>query len=227
MHNPPTDTSKITEKIVTKNDLITVGCAAPLAHRVLLPTDDRDPANITPTAAAPVRSMSRAQKLLAALGVGVAMGTMAVSGWESPGQSTSLRLDPVGRSSVTETAPVKNTSTAPAKIATAKAAVKEAQAALTLAEVDVDRADINLQTFKTDYERYQNLPTDKAVNRHRLAKARVAYNFAKTQKSHALYGFKQAQAQLNAAEIGVAHIQSQLARVLPNRARDRVKDRQM
>jgi hypothetical protein len=220
MQNPITNTAKIDARIVTDRDLTTVSTSL---------LDNRDPVKTVPVAA-----MSRWQKSLAVISVGVGMTMMAVTTVEYPGQATFRRsLDrqppqaiPVlaRQFSSRETAPTNvtpldrslavATGSNPerdreARIATAQAAVAESKVALALSQADVAQAHINVQTFKNDYDRHQDLFKSGAVNSQKLVRARIAYDFAKRQKSHAVDGLKQVQVQLNAAAANVAKVQAQ------------------
>lgn len=152
--------------------------------------------------------------------------TLSASAIELNANSAKLATRP----STSERKTDRKNASSTARLATARAAVKEAKAAIALSRVHVEQADLNLQTFKNNYVRYRNLHKNSAAapveHRERLESARVAYNFATTQKSHALHGLKQAQAQLTVAEAGVAQVRSQLAQAMPNtRACERARNR--
>jgi hypothetical protein len=228
-----TNTSNLTKKIVTEKDAITVGVnRSPV---------DRDPEHPVPASMPPVRSTSRWKKLILLLGLG-----FGVSMFEYREQSIDAHQASFGRSIYVDTQQPQvklapsiglnmtsaqlaaspttsgktnrgDASLAAAKIATATAVVKEAKSALALSRIHVEQAEVNLETFTNNYVRTQNLHRRSAVDRHQLEQARVAYNFATTQKSHALHGLKQAQSQLTVAEVDVARVRSQLAQAIPNR----------
>jgi hypothetical protein len=166
------------------------------------------------------------------LGLGIMM--MGVGAIEYSGQSTALRQATFGASidrqpAITRTAaPTKTTPTdrslivansgstdrqtagnTPNRVQIAQAALEDAKVALALSQADVEQADINIQTFKTEYDRHQELHKRGDIDRQKLATAKKAYDFAQHQKSYALHGLKQAKIQLAAAEIGVEKARSQ------------------
>jgi hypothetical protein len=176
------------------------------------------------------------KKILTAILVGLGTTTVAISTIEQPGKSTAIQPARLGHSidrqpAITgAAAPTKTTppdlrviaanststdrqpaaaSTAPDRVKIAQAALEEAQVALALSQADVEQADINIQTFKTEYDRHQELHRRGAIDRQKLARAKKAYDFAHHQKSYAIHGLKQVKLQLAAAEIGVDKARSQ------------------
>jgi hypothetical protein len=241
MHNFIPNTSKLDEKIVAKRDPMTLSIDSPPENRDIL-----DPESVTME---PVKSPSRWKQLLLAIGVGLSVSSFDYRESNSPDEdpfgrsidrpqlqalsaSAGLNVNSAklaARPSTTDrNTDRKNASTAAARLTTAQAAVTEAKAAIALSRVHVEQADLNLQTFKSKYFRDRNLSKNSAAappeHRKKLERARVAYNFATTQKSHALHGLKQAQAQLAVAEAGVDKVRSQLAKAIPKRKCDRAKN---
>jgi hypothetical protein len=237
MDNSIANSSKVDKKIGTERDLIT--------HRDAAPSAERDATTTAPV----TRSISRRTKLLAALGVGAGAITIAVSLLDYPDPAPApkpsqrfqkQRVLVASMSRANETLADRavrsptidrqldlvraDATTAPSKMVKAKAAVKEAKTALSLSQAHVEQAQINLQTFKKNYERHQDLHKRNAVNFQQLEQSQVAYNFATTQKSHALHGLKQAQTQLTAAEVSLDRVRSQLAQATPERTCDRSKN---
>ena len=217
MQNPITNTAKIDDRIAMARDSTTVSTS---------PLDNQDAVKT-----APVTAMSRWQKPLAVISVGVGMTIMAVTTVEYPGQATfgrSIERQPPQaipvlarqfssrETATTNLTPPHGSLTVAtdrnlerkreARLATAQATVAESKAALALSQADVAQAHINVQTFKNDYDRHQDLFKSGVVNSQKLVQARIAYDFAKRQKSHAIDGLKQVQAQLNAAAANVAKV---------------------
>jgi hypothetical protein len=243
MDNSITNANKVDRNSTTERNSTTRGEATPSVDR-------SDATTIAPVTKHSVRS-SRRKKLFAALGIGVGAIAIAVSTWQYPDEpapapkpskrfqqqrvvlvstSQSANLTLADRSIGSPTSdrqpdlePAEAPS-APTKILRAIAAVKEAKTALTLSQSHVAQTEINLQTFKNNYERHQDLHRRNAINRQQLEQSQVAYNFATTQKSQALHGLKQAQTQLTAAEVKLDRVRSQLAQATPNRACNRAKN---
>ncbi len=187
-----------------------------------------------------VHQMSRWKKPLMSISVRLAITTVAVSTIEYPSHSTAIhpatlgskidrlqpseiatsvskpKLTPVDRPFPVATMVAIHSgdreaaSTAVDRRDAAKAAVKDAKLALALSQADVAQARINTQTFKQDYDRYQDLSKRGLVNPQQLARAKHIYNFAKLQNSYALHGLKIVQSQLAAAEVDAANGTSDL-----------------
>jgi hypothetical protein len=210
MQNAPNNPSQADEKIVREQDLITVGRASPLA--------DRESPK-TPPLTVQLVPIARWKKSVAAIGVGIGLVTFDVTMlFDRPVRSTAPSPATSKRS-----IPKQRPQAKPSKIAIAQAALKEAKAAITLSQERVAQAHVNLQAFQTNYDRQQQLYTSGTVDRQKLAQAKVAADFAKTQKSHALHGLNQAQLQLTAAEEDISEVRSQLAQGLPATGCKRVK----
>jgi multidrug resistance efflux pump len=216
MYNSPPDPHKINQKIVAQQKVKTIGTSPPAAR-------------------------SRWKKSLGKIGVGLSISTLLVSIYEYPGYGiwgSSIERQQWPALTATRFSDKEPTSPhvqmadlallqAPNEQAdrdstgdrvTIKTNLQEAQAAVRLAKIDVEQAQINLETFKNNYNRYHQLVKRGGAGvekyRQKLAEAQVAADFAIEQKSYALHGLKHAQAQLTVAENSAAKI-SQLARTAP------------
>ncbi len=179
MQGFPNNKSKIDEKIVKERGLIAVSSPSPSANRELT--------NAAP-AAPPIDRVSDWKQSL--------QQSIALQATFIPRPGT-LASPPI----VAVTAPNRSlialstgsyrnreAATAPDRLEQAKTALKEAKIALALSQADLTQAELNLQTFKTDYERDRDLHRSGAIDRQKLARTNKIYNFAKMRKGDALYG---------------------------------------
>jgi hypothetical protein len=211
MQNSQTNTSKIDNKIVLENSAL----------------DDRQVITVAPLQGQ-VRRLFRWEKLLASISVGLGIMMMGVGTIEYPGQSIALRQSTVRESIdrqplpaiATTSNPTTNqdphpaaTSAKPDRLQIAKAALQDAKVALALSQADVEQADINIETFQNEYERYQDLYKRGAGNRQKLVQAKSGYDFAKRQKSYALHGLKQVRLQLDAAEADIDTVRARSTKI--------------
>jgi hypothetical protein len=200
MNDRLTTVSTTNEKTVTDRDVTAIDKALPL---------DEQPQEIDlkPVSQQPAPPIPRWQKPLIAIGIGLGMTALVVSTLEYPSQSTAMR-PPTSRSSTlaNSAANEQAASTTQDRPDLAQTAVKEAKLAIALSQADVAQADINIQTFKHDYDRYQDLSKRGLIERQKLVRAKHIYHFAQRQKSYALHGLKIARAQLAAAEIDAAKV---------------------
>ncbi|PSB57544.1 hypothetical protein [Chamaesiphon polymorphus] len=214
MQNSQTDTSRIDTKIVAQ-DSITVDTGTALTDRQVVTT-------------APLKTRVRRlflwEKLFASISMGLGIMMMGVGTVEYPDRSISLRQATVIESIDRQPLPTITTasnlpanrdrnpvdsSTKPDRLQAALATLQEAKTALTLSQADVAQAEINIQTFKKDYDRYQDLYKRGSANSQQLAQARSGYDFAQKQKSYALHGLKQVEQQLAAAKADLNIVRSQ------------------
>jgi hypothetical protein len=214
MQHGPNNTSEIDEKIIKDRDLIVASLRSRSANR--------EPANAAPVG----RSTDRAtgwKQSIAGISIGLGMTMLATIAIDYPRQSiafpVTFKPSPAkyaARQVAALTTPNRaliavstgsdrhrEAATAPDRLEQAQTAVKEAKIAIALSQADVTQAELNLQTFKTDYDRDRDLYRSGTIDRQKLARTSKIYDFAKAQKGRARDGLQQAQAQLIDAELGV------------------------
>jgi len=104
-----------------------------------------------------------------------------------------------------------NVASAKAAINTAIAAVKAAQTGVPTAQAQVAEANANLQRAQADYNRYLDLYRSGAVARQQLDTARATYLVDVAQRSSAIQGVAQSQANLAQAQENVVKAKAELA----------------
>ncbi|AFY94549.1 hypothetical protein [Chamaesiphon minutus] len=216
MRNPRTNIRKIAQNILTKE---------PTKIGITSPSYERDVVAMAPHKTQPVKRLFLWEKLFASISVGLGIMMMGVGAIEYPGQSTALRQvtltesidrQPLQTIATTSDLPAKQNrittapGTKPDPIQIAQAALQEAKTALTLSRADVAQADINIQTFKKDYDRDRELYKQGKASSQQLAQAKSEYDFAQQQKRYALHGLKQVEQQVEAAEAALDTVRSQL-----------------